>query len=247
MKTEPVALFGPEPARDARFAVRRRWQELSNFPDEDPRREFEFLHRQMHEEITGLENSARCLADFPEADWDLRMQMARQCADEARHVEMFRNLFEKRGGHVGQFPVTNFQYRIISRLDSLVARLAVQNRSFEADGIDAIRHAIDTAQASGDDELAALFDAQLADEINHVRFANEWVRTLVSRSPRLAMNIARALHEASIAFEWAMEGGHAVDYQVDRAVRSEAGFADDEIALAHELAEAVRRPQAAMP
>jgi uncharacterized ferritin-like protein (DUF455 family) len=238
---EAIPLFGPEPARDPRFDVRQRWRELCNFADDDPGKGFEFLHRQMNEEINGLENSARCLSDFPDAEWELRMQMARQCADEARHVEMFRRLFEKRGGHVGQFPVTNFQYRIIARLDSLIARLAVQNRSFEADGIDAIRHAIDLALADGDEELAALFDAQLADEINHVRFANDWIRRLVERSPRLAMQIARALHEATIAFNWAMEGGESVTYQVDPTVRSEAGFADEEVAVARELTAAARR------
>ena len=41
-----------------------------------------------------------------------------------------RLLFEHRGGQVGQYPVMNFQYRIICRLDSLVGRIAVQNRSF---------------------------------------------------------------------------------------------------------------------
>ena len=32
----------------------------------------------------------------------------------------------------------NFQYRILRRIDSLIGRLAVQNRTFEADGLDAV-------------------------------------------------------------------------------------------------------------
>ena len=39
------------------------------------------------------------------------------------------------GGHVGQFPVLNFQYRIITAQRDLIARLAIQNRSFEAGGV----------------------------------------------------------------------------------------------------------------
>ena len=43
---------------------------------------------------------------------------------------------------MGQYPVLNFQYRIITRVPSLVGRLAVQNRSFEAAGMDAIQDGI---------------------------------------------------------------------------------------------------------
>ena len=53
---------------------------------------------------------------------------------------MFRRIFETRGGQVGQYPVLNFQYRIIAHIRSLVGRLAIQNRSFEAGGLDAIAY-----------------------------------------------------------------------------------------------------------
>ncbi len=136
------ALFGPNPARDARFEVRDVRAEMANFSEDDPERTVEFLHRQMNEEVDGLEMSARNLTDFPDAAWGLRLAIARQCSDEARHVDMFRRCFEARGGRVGQYPVLNFQYRIITRIDSLIGRLAVQNRSFEAAGLDAIQQEI---------------------------------------------------------------------------------------------------------
>jgi uncharacterized ferritin-like protein (DUF455 family) len=230
-------LFTDDPARDARFRVKQRWLDLDNFEFGDPRMEFEFLHRQMNEEVNGLENSARCISDFPEADWELRMQLARQCSDEARHVVMFRKIFEGRGGKVGDFPIINFQFRIITRIDSLAGRMAVQNRSFEADGLDAIRFAIDEARAKGDETMAALFDAQLADEINHVRFANEWIHILAKRSPMVVMKIARALADAQRAFEHAMRGGtSAVRYEVSEEVRLEAGFGVEEVRVAREAA-----------
>jgi uncharacterized ferritin-like protein (DUF455 family) len=237
-------LFTENPARDSRFQVVDRWRDLANFDDSDPRKEFEFLHRQMNEEINGLENSARCISDFPDADWNLRMQLARQCSDEARHVVIFRGLFEKRGGTLGEFPVINFQYRIITKIDSLVGRMAVQNRSFEADGLDAIRFAIDEARNSGDSELSGVFDAQLADEINHVRFANEWIHILVQRSPILIMNITRAMNDAAKAFAWAMEGGTTdVKYAVNEEVRREAGFAAEEVQMTRDSIAAARQLQ----
>src|SRR5262249_61792707 len=119
----------------------------------------EFFHRQMNEEVDSLECSAANLRDFPEAAWELRMSLARQCADEARHAAMFRRMFEARGGQVGQYPVLNFQYRIIAKIRSLVGRLAIQNRTFQAGGLDAISAGIQDARRKGYDALAGVSEA----------------------------------------------------------------------------------------
>lgn len=227
-------LFAQGPERDARFVVKDRWIECANFPADDPRHMTEFFNRQMNEEVNGLESSARSLHDFPEADWDLRMWLARQCADEARHVTMFRMALEKRGGFVGQYPVLNFQYRIITRIDNLIGRLAIQNRSFEAGGIDAIAFGIEEAHKRGDAELAQLYEAQLADEIVHVRFANEWIQARTAKEPRELLRIGQALAGAEKAFAQVMgaEGTKVIAYPADRQGRTEAGFNPAEIVAA---------------
>ena len=235
MPEKPTAmdptLFAPGPARDPRFTVKRRFVEMRNFPQGDPQREVEFFHRQMHEELNSVENAARNLADFPDAEWEIRMWLARQCSDEARHVLMFRQMYERRGGRIGQYPVLDFQYRICTNIDNLLGRLTVQNRSFEAGGIDAIKVAIDTARADGDEDLALLYESQGADEVVHVRFANEWIKKTVEASPRKAMQMAAALDAASRAFSQVMglEGTVDVDYTADTAGRLEAGFEESEV------------------
>ena len=231
------------PARDARFDVRGRWDECANLPDDHPQKTQEFLHRQMNEEVDALECSARSLCDFPEAPWAMRMFLARQCSDEARHAEMFRRLFVGRGGVIGQYPVLNFQYAIICAVDSLVARLAVQNRTFEAEGIDAIHFGITAARRRGDEELALMFEAQFADEIQHVRIANEYIRESVGREPRLAMRIAAALVAAVQKFERVFgKAGTDVDkYLPSEEGRLEAGFGAGEVEAAVQLAEKAQR------
>lgn len=191
----------------------------------------------MNEEVDSLESSARNLSDFAGADWEVRMHLARQCADEARHARMFRRLFEKRGGKVGQYPVLNFQYRIITQFDSLAARLAIQNRSFEAGGLDAITAGIEQARKDGDPELAELYEAQIADEISHVRFANEWIRKLGEKDPANLLRIAQAMTIASKAFAVVMgkEGIEGVHYPADREGRLEAGFTRDEVEITANL------------
>ena len=226
-------LFAEGPARDARFQVKDTWEEMVNLHEDDPQLSTEFLHRQMNEEVNGLEISARNLVDFPDADWELRMSMARQCWDEARHVEAFRRVYEQRGGRVGQYPVLNFQYRLITRIGSLLGRLAVQNRSFEAAGIDAIQSTIlQAARRGGKTDLDELFDAQLPDEVQHVRYANVWVKKLMDRlGPRAILELSRAVSQANEALR-VVAGDGATTYPVADDIRREAGFTEEEIAAA---------------
>ena len=234
--TEGPVPLAPGPARDSRFVVKEKWIECVNLPHSHPDRNLEFFLRQMNEEINGLENAARSLADFPDADWDVRMSIARQAADEARHVLMFRRILEARGGWLGRYPVLNFQYRIITQVDNLEGRLAVQNRSFEAEGVDAVEPEIGKAREKGDTDLADLFEAQLADEIGHVRFANEYIARICKGNPMSVMRVGRALNYASQAFLWIMgqEGIDSAHYGRNEKGRLEAGFSPEEVRFAVE-------------
>src|SRR6185436_17077565 len=95
----PPPAFGSLPARDARFTVVDRWADCVNLPDGHPEKPLEFIHRQLNEELNVLENAARSLAEFPEADWSIRMSLARQCSDESRHAATYRRVLEERGGY----------------------------------------------------------------------------------------------------------------------------------------------------
>jgi uncharacterized ferritin-like protein (DUF455 family) len=234
----PDGLFAADPARDSRFVVKTRWVDCDNLPGDHPLHLLEFFHRQMNEEIDSLEASAQSIADFPEAPWELRLELARQCADEARHARAYRAHLESRGGHVGQFPVLNFQYRIITARPDLISRLVIQNRSFEAGGLDAIEFGIGEARATGQDDLAEFYAAQLADEISHVRFANAWIRRKLKEEPRALLQMGTALTVAAAAFRLVMgsEGTDGVEYPAASQARREAGFTDDEVRQVSDLA-----------
>ena len=219
-------MFGPGPAREAHVQVRDRWAECVNLPDDHPEKAVEFLHRQLNEETNVLENAARNLADFPDADWDVRLWLARQCADEARHVLAYERLLRARGAAFGDYPVMNFQFKLLGQVPTLAGRLAVQNRTFEADGLDAAVFGATEARQLGDDAMADMLDAQVTDEIGHVRFANEWIKAAVAKNPRVIMDIARALSHGSRAFQWVFAGGgtEQIKYDVAEPERLQAGF-----------------------
>ncbi len=227
-------LYGDASVREAHVMVVNRWAECANLSEDHPDKKLEFLHRQMNEEANVMENAASSLADFPDAPWEIRMWLARQCADEARHLLVYKQLVEGRGGHAGQFPVMNFQYRILQKIDTLIGRLAVQNRTFEAEGLDAVTHARAKAVAEGDYELAEIYDAQQADEIIHIGFANDWIHKQVKKNPRNVLRMAEALTRGGRAFEEVFAGGgtHVTEYGVAHAEREMAGFDTAEIEFA---------------
>src|SRR5262245_50787659 len=121
------------------------------------------------------------------------MELARQCWDESRHVRLLYRRLRELGGTKGEFPVSNFEWRVNGMLDSLPARLAVQNRTFEAGQMDIVGKVVDDWRGAGDERTAEMLEGILADEIQHVRFANTWLRRMAQDDPRVLMKVAAAI------------------------------------------------------
>ena len=75
-----------DPAREACFTCVNLDAEMADWPDMSDISRRERLHRHMNNECGALEIAAQALVDFPEAPWELRLRLARQAADEARHA-----------------------------------------------------------------------------------------------------------------------------------------------------------------
>src|SRR5262245_38163434 len=150
-------------------------------------------HREYNQEVQTLEVAALCLVDFPDAPWELRMELARQCWDEARHSHMALHHLQNLGGWKGMYPIANLDWSVVGMLDSLEARLAVQHRTFEAGSLDIEVATVPMLRDMGHDGAAEMTDAIEADEIQHVRFANEWLRRLTDAKPSAVLKIAAAM------------------------------------------------------
>src|SRR5262245_29864154 len=202
-----------DPAREGCFNVGQRDSEMAQFDDEmgeAARREK--LHRHMNNEIGSIEIAAQCLVDFPDAPWDLRMQLARQTYDECRHVEGLHGRLKDLGGFKGEFPISNFEWSVTNTKDSLAGRLAIQNRSFEAGQMDLLGTLRKLWRAVGDEETATLLEAILADEVGHVRFANRWIRKFVETDGRVLLKVAMAVRFLDAVNSAAM-ASEAADHQ----------------------------------
>jgi hypothetical protein len=125
-------------------------------------------------ELQALEAAGRTLWDFPEAPWDFKMNMARQCWDEARHVQIFEKLMDHVGGEIGDYPESTFLFES-SCHDDPVLRVTGVNRCLEGLACDVFRSLAEYGKEVGDDIIAQAVDFVLADELTHVRFGSEWV------------------------------------------------------------------------
>jgi hypothetical protein len=182
-----------DPAREGCFAVVHTDAEMEDWPGMSDRARRQKLHRHMNNETGALEIAAQCLVDFPDAPWPLRLQLARQASDEARHALMLYQRLREIGGGKGEFPIANFEWGVTGMVDNLAGRLAIQNRTFEAGLIDLLGVLKNTWREAGDDTTADILEGILADEIAHVRFANQWIRRLTDENPRVLLQVARAI------------------------------------------------------
>ncbi len=192
-KTVRGAVLRRDPAREPCFKLVHLHSDMQDYGGMSDVSRRQRLHQHMHNEMQSLEIAAQCIVDFPETPWELRLELARQCWDETRHTQMlYRRLLEL-GGRKGEFPVMNYEWGVTCMMDSLVARLALQNRTFEGGEIDLLRELVETWQKAGDEQTAELLGGILADEIQHVRFANLWLKRLARENPRILLQVAQAI------------------------------------------------------
>jgi uncharacterized ferritin-like protein (DUF455 family) len=182
-----------DPAREACFKIVHLHHDVPDAPGTTPEGRLMRAHREYNQEVQSLEVAALCLVDFPDAPWQLRMELARQCWDEARHAAISHRYLTELGGWKGMYPIANLDWSVVAMLDSLPARLAVQHRTFEAGSLDIEMAAIPMMREMGQDAAAEVKDAVDADEIQHVRFGNDWVRRLTDADPRAVLQIAAAM------------------------------------------------------
>ena len=182
-----------DPAREPCFTVVSTDDELVDWPDMSEISRRERLHRHMNNETGAIEIAARCLVDFPDTPWDLRMALARQVADESRHAMLLLRRLRELDGYQGEFPVANFEWGVTLMLENLPGRLAVQNRTFEAGLIDILGTLRNRWREAGDGETADMLEGILADEITHVRFANRWIKRMTEEDPRILLKVAMSV------------------------------------------------------
>ena len=111
--------------------------------------------------------------------------MARQCWDEARHVEISVKLGDWMGTEIGEYAENTVLFEAACCHDP-VLRLAGVNRALEGLAIDVFTTMKEFGDVAGDPFLEFCEDWMLADEVTHVKMGSDWLRRLTDERSRAA-------------------------------------------------------------
>ena len=114
--------------------------------------------------------------------FELKLDMARQCWDEARHCEISVKLGDWMGTEIGEFAENTFLYEAACNPDP-VLRLTGVNRALEGLAIDVFNTMQEFGELAGDPVLEFCEDWMLADEVTHVKMGSDWLRRLTENDP----------------------------------------------------------------
>jgi len=201
------------------------------------------MHGIMVGEIQALEGAGRTAHDFEAGDgsgdtipFELKLDMARQAWDEARHVEISAKLSDWMGTEIGEFQENTVLFEAACSNDP-VLRLAGVNRALEGLAIDVFTQMKEFGQLAGDPFLEFCEDWMLADEVTHVKMGSDWLRKVTEKDPDRR---ARALEFQQVVDKLFSFGGARGDTDdspigLARRFRELAGFTDDEVDTIAEL------------
>jgi uncharacterized ferritin-like protein (DUF455 family) len=241
---------------DPRNANRARQSRTGFRPDnpDAPDGARQLMHSIFVGEIQALEVAGRTCWDFPtgkgvdEAPFELKLDMARQAWDEARHVEISIKLTEHMGSEVGEFAEQTMLYEAGCNSDP-VLRLTGVNRALEGLAIDVFNTMRDYGDVSQDPVLYFCEDWMLADEVTHVKMGSDWLRRITAKDPERQKSALEFQRTVDKLFSFGGFRGEEEDSPVHlaRRFRQLAGFTSEEIKdLVDISAEAYAEAQARM-
>jgi uncharacterized ferritin-like protein (DUF455 family) len=187
-------------------------------------------------EIQALEGAGRTCFDYDvgngpdEVPFELKLDMARQCWDEARHCEISVKLSDWMGTEIGEFAEGTFLFEAACNPDP-VLRLTGVNRALEGLAIDVFNTMRNFGEMTGDPVLSFCEDWMLADEVTHVKMGSDWLRRITANDPERRK---RALEFQQVVDKLFSGGGFRGDEEdspirLARRFRELAGFTTDEM------------------
>lgn len=251
-------------ARDTRFT-----RQTSEDRFTDPRDVMEVGHvdpaaqdvgdrarRRMHGifvgEIQALEGAGRTAFDFEagtdfangQVPYELKLDMARQCWDEARHCEISIKLAQHMGGELGEYVENTMLFEAACHNDP-VFRLAGVNRALEGLAIDVFTQMREFGRETGDPVMVYCEDFMLADEVTHVKMGSKWLRAVTEGDDerrKAALEFQRVV-DGLFNFRGQRGEEYESPIRLARKFRKMAGFSDGEVDA---IAEAAAKERAAL-
>jgi hypothetical protein len=142
------------------------------------------FHQLLYGEVETTDRMGKMIAEFPDLPWALRMDLAHQMWDEARHIEIVAKALEEvMGAELGYGPWGLVWWWMQNEEDPL-RRITVTNSWAEANLMHTLRIWRQEAAKRGYSRISELADYLQADELTHVKLATDWIRALTAEDPQ---------------------------------------------------------------
>ncbi len=198
----------PHPVVEAPFWFSDKREDFKVYQAEDQWSKEGFrhkFHQLLYGEVETTDRMGKMLAEYPDLPWEMRMELAHQMWDEARHIEIVAKAVEEElGGELGYGPWSLLWWWMQNDEDPL-RRIAVTNSWAERNLMNTLREWREHAEERGFDRIAELADYLQADERTHVQLGTDWIRELTKDTPEKRQELAAWGREvvADMAAFWA--------------------------------------------
>src|SRR5918994_979382 len=141
------------------------------------------FHQLLYGEVETTDRMGKMIAEFADLPWEMRMELAHQMWDEARHIEVVAKVCEEElGATLGYAPWPLAWWWMQNESDPL-RRISVTNSWAERNLMQTLREWREHAEERGYTRIAELCDYLQADELTHVRLATDWIRKMTDHRP----------------------------------------------------------------
>ncbi len=198
----PPRFLTEMPARDYRFHMVAVEDYTIRPPENSDESVRQLLHASTHGEMEAEEVLGRVLADAPELPWPMRLDLARQMWDEARHTQLTWQRLEELGGPPQPLPpVITSVLSTAEGLDDPLERLIALQRAIEGRASDLL-HArlIALIEQHGDHKTGRLVEYLIADERNHIGYSR-WIDELVGDDAQTQARLTQTQAQAELTYE----------------------------------------------
>ncbi len=148
-----------------------------------PERRASLLHTFLHHELQAAELMCWAILAFPDTPEAFRLGLLGIARDEIRHLALYEEHLAALGYSYGAFPVRDWFWERIPRVDDPVGFVAALGVGLEGANLDHTARFAERFRAIGDEAGALLQERIGAEEVAHVRFALCWLARWTGTDP----------------------------------------------------------------
>lgn len=169
------------PTRDDRIKLSKKQQKFPRGNFHEIEKKAIALHSFANHELLAIEMMACALLLYPHYTPELKRfkkGVVKSLQDEQKHFKIYCCRLNQLGYEFGDFPLRDFFWGQMHKLDTPSKYLAVMSLTFEAANLDFAHYYKHVFQELGDEDTAKILDTVLKDEIGHVHlgvyYLNRW-------------------------------------------------------------------------